>query len=173
MERKEDRKKRGWLATAVLAAILALAGAIALCPGSARPGQGEDEGGKGGMVVDTRATRDGDGATGGNPLAGRSVYFSGIGDAAIGRDTAVRLDNREENLDFLMRYEVYDTGTGGLVFETGLIPSGRYVDWVPGVTLGPGEYTLDFLQIPYCPGPSGGYTGLTQGSNRVTLAITD
>ena len=91
----------------------------------------------------------------------------------IGPETVVQLDNREENIDFLLRYEIYDTGTGELVFETDLIPSGQHIDWVPGETLEPGEYTLNFLQIPYYPDPSGEYVALTQGSNQVNLAILD
>ena len=136
-------------------------------------GGGETESSPGGMVVDTRAAQDGGGESAENPLAGRSVYFSGIEDTAISRETVVRLDNREENLDFLLRYEIYNAGTGELVFETNLIPSGQHIDWVPGETLEPGEYTLDFLQIPYYPDPSGEYVSLTQGSNQVTLAILD
>ncbi len=98
---------------------------------------------------------------------------SGIEDTVIGPETVVQLDNREENIDFLLRYEIYDTGTGELVFETDLIPSGQHIDWVPGETLEPGEYTLNFLQIPYYPDPSGEYVALTQGSNQVNLAILD
>lgn len=173
MERKEDRKKWWRLIPAALAAAAVLAAGIAFCSGRAKHGGTEAAGGSGGMVVDARAAKEGDGDTAGNPLAGRSVYFSGIEDSAIGREAAVRLENREENLDFLLRYEIYNAGTGALVFETDLIPSGQHVDWIPGETLEPGEYMLDFRQIPYCPEPSGGYTGLTQGSNRVTLAIMD
>ncbi len=128
---------------------------------------------RGGMVVDTRVKEEQDNKDETDSLEGRSIYFSGIEDTTIGRKTVVQLDNREENLDFLLRYEIYDSGTGELIFGTDLIPSGHYIDWVPGETLEPGEYTLDFLQIPYYPDPSGEYVPLTQGSNQVTLAILD
>jgi len=125
-----------------------------------------------GLVVDTRATDAGTEEQEADPLAGRNVYFSGIEDTAISRETVVQLDNREENLDFLLRYEIYD-GDGNLVFETDLIPSGQHVDWVPGEMLGAGEHTLDFLQIPYYVSGDGEFTGLTQGSCQATLAILD
>ena len=173
MERKENRKNRRWLILAALAAAAILACATVFCPELVKRREPETAVSQGGMVVDTRSTGEKNGETAGNPLAGRSVYFSGIEDAAISREAAVRLDNREENLDFLLRYEIYDDGTGEMVFETGLIPSGQYVEWVPGETLEPGEYTLNFLQIPYYPEATGKYVGLTQGSNQVTLAILD
>lgn len=172
MGKKENRKKWRKVLPAVLTAVVILTVIAAFFLGRTQRG-GEAESSPGGMVVDTRAAQDGGGESAENPLAGRNVYFSGIEDAAIGRETVVRLDNREENLDFLLRYEIYDAGTGKLVFETDLIPSGQHIDWVPGETLEPGEYTLDFLQIPYYPDPSGEYVGLTQGSNQVTLAILD
>lgn len=172
MGKKENRKKWRKVVPAVLTAVVILAVIVAFFLGRTQGG-GETESSPGGMVVDTRAAQDGGGESAENPLAGRSVYFSGIEDAAIGRETVVQLDNREENLDFLLRYEIYDAGTGDLVFETDLIPSGQHIDWVPGETLEPGEYTLDFLQIPYYPDPSGEYISLTQGSNQVTLAILD
>lgn len=160
------------LAAAILAAVAVAAAIRAFSLGHIQ-GSGEPDSIRGGMVVDARATGETSVETAENPLAGRSVYFSGIEDTTISRETVVQLDNREENLDFLLRYEIYDAGTGELVFETDLIPSGQHIDWVPGETLEPGEYTLDFLQIPYYPEPSGEYISLTQGSNQVTLAILD
>lgn len=176
---KENRNKnrgRGNPEKKILAALVAvviLSVITAFCVSRGRQDGSESGTGRGGMVVDTRATDAQAGGQGTDPLLGRNIYFSGIGDATIGSTTVVRLDNREENLDFLMRYEVYDSATGELVFETELIPSGQHIDWVPGETLGAGEHTLDFLQIPYYPGPSGEYISLIQGSNRVTLAILD
>lgn len=169
----KKRKNRGNLAKiilAVLAAVVALAVIAAFCISS----RGHDSGtvSTGGLVVDTRATDAQAAEPDADPLAGRNVYFSGIEDTAISRETVVQLDNREENLDFLLRYEIYD-GDGELVFETDLIPSGQHVDWVPGETLGAGVHTLSFLQIPYYVDGAGEFIGLTQGSCQVTLAILD
>lgn len=155
---------------AALMAAAAVAAVAASCTGR------REHGGRipatGGLVVDTRATDGRAAEPEADPLAGRNVYFSGIEDASIGPGTVVQLDNREENLDFLLRYEVYD-GEGNLVFETDLIPSGQHVDWIPGETLGAGEHTLDFHQIPYYLDGEGHFTGLTQGSCQATLAILD
>ncbi len=177
MGKGKNRENLVKIILAVLAAAVALAAITAFCIGRRGHGSETPAAGQGGLVVDTRAadTRASDARTeepGADPLAGRNVYFSGIGDTAISREAVVRLDNREENLDFLLRYEVYD-GDGELVFETGLIPSGQHVDWVPGETLGAGEHTLSFLQIPYYVDEAGELTGLTQGSCQATLAIQD
>lgn len=173
MGRNQNRRKWRKIIPAVLTAVIIIAVITAFWLGYIKHEGTETRSSQGGMMVDARATGEQREETAPNPLAGRSVYFSGIEDSTIGRETVVQLDNREENLDFLLRYEIYDAGTGELVFETDLIPSGQYIKWVPGETLEPGEYTLDFLQIPYYPEPSGGYVGLTQGSNQVTLAILD
>ncbi len=180
MEKGKGRKNLIIMILAVLAAVVIVAAATAFCMSNrehkSEPpvavGHGSENPAAGGLVVDTRAT-DGQAAElEADPLAGRNVYFSGIEDASIGPETVVQLDNRAENLDFLLRYEVYDS-EGCLVFETGLIPSGQHVDWVPGETLGAGEHDLSFLQIPYYPDGDGGYIGLTQGSCQTTLAILD
>lgn len=177
----EKRKKNRGKRTGIILAILALAAVVALMIAAVYLiSRRADDGGEPaieqrGLVVDTRATDTGKSGTkegGADPLAGRNVYFSGMEDAIIGLDTVVQLDNREENLDFLLRYEIYDV-EGNLVHETDLIPSGQHVDWVPGETLGTGEHTLSFLQIPYYVDGAGEYIGLTQGSCQVTLAIPD
>lgn len=176
---EKGKKKNGDNLKRIILAVLAAAVTVAVITAFfvGRRGSGSETPVTGtpaakGLVVDTRATDARTEEPGADPLAGRNVYFSGIEDAAISRETVVQLDNREENLDFLLRYEVYD-GDGNLVFETGLIPSGQHVDWVPGETLGAGEHTLDFLQIPYHVSGDGELTGLTQGSCRATLAILD
>lgn len=172
MEKKKNRENLVKIILAVLAAVVTLAGIAAFLISSKGHGDGEPIPGQGGLVVDTRATDIQAAESEADPLAGRNVYFSGIEDAAISRETVVQLDNREENLDFLLRYEIYD-GDGELVFETDLIPSGQHVDWVPGETLGVGVHTLSFLQIPYYVDGAGEYVSLTQGSCQVTLAILD
>lgn len=172
MEKKKNRGSLVRIILAVLAAVVTVAVIAAFLVSSKGHGNGETATGQGGLVVDTRATETQKAEPETDPLAERNVYFSGIEDATISRETVVQLDNREENLDFLLRYEIYD-GDGELVFETDLIPSGQYVEWVPGETLGAGVHTLSFLQIPYYVDGAGEYTSLTQGSCQVTLAILD
>lgn len=157
---------------AVLAAVVTVAVIAAFLIGSNGHGDGEPAPGQGGLVVDTRAADTQAAGPVADPLAGRNVYFSGIEDAAISRETVVQLENQEENLDFLLRYEIYD-GDGELVFGTDLIPSGQHVDWVPGETLGAGVHTLSFLQIPCYVDGAGECISLTQGSCQATLAILD
>lgn len=171
MEKKENRLNRGKAALVVVAVLAAVSVIAALCIALGMEKNGGTHAGS--MVVDTRASGTQVHEPEESPLTGRNVYFSGFGDAVIASGGVVQLDNREENLDFMLRYEIYDAGTGELVFETDLIPSGQHVDWMPGEALKPGEYTLNFLQIPYYPDPSGEYIGLTQGSNQITLAILD
>ena len=133
MGRNQNRRKWRKIIPAVLTAVIIIAVITAFWLGYIKHEGTETRSSQGGMMVDARATGEQREESAPNPLAGRSVYFSGIEDTT----------------------------------------SGQYIEWVPGETLGPGEYTLDFLQIPYYPEPSGGYVGLTQGSNQVTLAILD
>ncbi len=127
---------------------------------------------QGNMVLDTRSTTDQ--AKKNSPLASRSVYFAGIEDAALAKDSQIALDNLPENEDFLLKYEITDTATGELVFETDLIPSGERVLWTPGETLAPGTYKLSFLEKPfYKDEKTGEYTPLTSGNNVVTIVIVD
>ena len=108
-----------------------------------------------------------------NPLSGRNIYFSGVEDAVIGMDDIVRLENSMDNGDFLMKYEVYEAGEGKLVYESGLIPSGESVDWMPGESLGAGEHTLTYLQIPCYPDGEGNYISLTRGSCQAWIKIKE
>lgn len=127
----------------------------------------------GSLRIDARATTSQDKEEKSSPLFERKVYFSGMEDATIYPESVIQLDNRKENLDFWLKYEIYHTETGEKIFETDLIPSGQSVEWVPGETLAPGKYVLTFLQMPYYLTAQGEYIGLTQGSNQVTLAILD
>lgn len=111
--------------------------------------------------------------SGENPLCGRNIYFSGVEDAVIGMDGVVRLENNIENGDFLMKYEVYEAEGGELVYESGLLASGESVDWMPGGSLGAGEHTLTYLQIPCYTDGEGNYISLTRGSCQAWLKITE
>lgn len=108
-----------------------------------------------------------------NPLSGRNIYFSGVEDAVIGMDGVVRLENNVENGNFLMKYEVYEAEGGELVYESGLLASGESVDWMPGISLGAGEYTLTYLQIPCYTDGEGNYISLTRGSCQAWIKIRE
>lgn len=108
-----------------------------------------------------------------NPLSGRKIYFSGMEDAVIGMDGIVRLENSMENGDFLMKYEVYNAEGGELVYESGLIASGESVDWMPGESMGAGEYILTYLQIPCYADGEGNYVSLTWGSCQAWIRIRE
>ena len=61
---------------------------------------------------------------------------------------------------------------GQTVFETDLIPPGKYILWTPGSKLKEGTYHLSFLQTPYWQQETNGeYTSLTSGTNDITLTI--
>ncbi len=103
-------------------------------------------------------------------LTARNVFFAGIEDSVFYGEGRIALDNLAENEDFLMRYEVYDTGSDELIFETGLIPSGERVYFDPYSVLKPGIYRLRFTAVPYME-QNGGYLALTNGSNEVTIEL--
>ena len=126
---------------------------------------------KGGVVLDDRSNSDPTQQTVNEELANRQVYFSGIDDATISKQTVVYLENLPENGDFLMQYEITDTDTGKVIEKTGLIPSGEHVDWIPGETLEAGEYHLNFREIPYYQIGEDDYMTLTTGNNQVTFVI--
>ncbi|HAG69822.1 MAG TPA: hypothetical protein DCL38_07605 [Lachnospiraceae bacterium] len=100
----------------------------------------------------------------------RNVYFAGIEDSVLYGEGRIALDNLAENEDFLMRYEVYDTEGGEMVFETGMIESGERVYFDPYSVLEPGVYRLRFTAIPYME-QNGSYLALTNGSNEVTIEL--
>ena len=124
------------------------------------------------LVVDSGATSE----ESGDPLASladRQVYFAGMEDQMIGKDTIVELSNLPENEEILMSYEILDADTGESLHRTDLIPSGTHTSWIPGETLNTGTYHLIFHQMPYLPYPDSdsGYLPLTNANNEVTFTI--
>ena len=103
-------------------------------------------------------------------LSDRQIYFAGVGDETLSYDTEILLENLAENEDFMMKYMVTDMDSGLTVFETGLIPSGECVGWVPGHDLGEGEHHLNFHIAPYYP-KGDEYLPLTSANNEVTFII--
>lgn len=121
------------------------------------------------LTIDTNAT-DEEKKQEQDPLAGRMVFFAGIEDCSVNSQSVIYLENLAENEDFLMRYEVYEGDN--LVFETDLIPSGKYVEWKAAENLTEGEHNLKFKEIPYYP-TNGDYTELTSGVNEVTITVLE
>lgn len=108
-----------------------------------------------------------------NPLSERNVFFAGYSDATLSKMSTVALENLPENEDFLMKYIITDIGTGDVVYETNLIPSGQCVVWVPGETMEVGTYHLQFLAIPYYYDGNGNFQQLTSGSNALQYTIVE
>ena len=125
----------------------------------------------GSLMLDTRA--DGSETDSNNLmelLADREVYFAGIEDAQIDSKTEIYLENMKENDDILMQYVITDKNSGEVYEETGLIPAGSHIAWVPGEKLQNGSYTLIFHEKPFYP-YEGEMIALTQGNNEVTITI--
>ena len=125
----------------------------------------------GNVVIDTGAT-DEETQSIINELSGRYVEFAGISDATINRQSVIRLENLASNEGMLMKFIITDTKTNEVVKETDMIPAGQHIDWCPGETIEPGEYTWSFKQIPYYP-VNGDYMELTTGNNLATFTIVE
>lgn len=152
--------------------LAALAAVSAVCLVKSGGGKGKGSGTWGGSVRVEAGAGETE-VSGENPLLGRNIYFSGVEDAVIGMDGIVRLENSIENGDFLMKYEVYEAEGGELVYESSLLASGESVDWMPGKSLGAGEHTLTYLQIPCYLDGEGNYISLTRGSCQAWIKIKE
>lgn len=105
-----------------------------------------------------------------NPLAGKTVFLSGLADSTVNSHTVVYLENPKDNSDDIyMKYVI--TYSGIEVFTTGLIPAGEAIEWIIGDTLTVGDYDLSFTQIPFWDDGSGTYYQLTGGSNTVHFRV--
>ena len=124
----------------------------------------------GNMRLDTRATKE-EMAEDVPDLSQRNVFFAGMEDTTIKKGGKISLENLEQNLDFYMKYKVYDAGSDKLIYETDLIPSGERILWDPSEVLGIGEHTIAFLEEPYMQ-QGDGYIPLTSGKNIVNITIT-
>ena len=153
--------KRGKFFFPLVILLAAMAVIFAACMVASGGRKGTGPGTWGGSVRAETGTGE-TGENGDNPLSGRNIYFSGMEDAVIGMDGIVCLENSVENGDFLMKYEVY---------ESGLIASGGSVDWMPGGSLGAGEHLLTFLQVPCYMDGEGNCISLTRGSCQAWLRI--
>lgn len=120
------------------------------------------------LVVDERATierRDPYKA-----LSNRQVYYAGIEDCTVNKNTVIYLENLEDNGDILMKYDIYVGDEK--VFETDLIPSGNHVEWKPSDSLKSGKtYKINLQQTPYYPLENGEYLSLTSPINTVNITI--
>lgn len=104
-------------------------------------------------------------------LKDREVYFSGIEDTTINKATIVYLNNDENNDDIYLQYTVKDKDTEEVLFETDLIPSGQFVEWVPGDSgLHEGKNNILFIETPYIQIDEKWVT-LTVGKNEAVFTL--
>ena len=103
-------------------------------------------------------------------LSDRQVYYAGLEDCTINKDSAIYLENLPENEDFYMAYEVYVDDK--LVHKTDLIPSRKFSKWIPGETMEPGTYVFNIKHIPYYEVSEGEFVPLAyQPVNPITVVI--
>ena len=106
------------------------------------------------------------------PLSERNVYYAGLEDCTITKDSVVYLENLKENDDIFMAYEIY-TSDNELIFKTDLIPSGTFVKWYPGETFSEkATYVFYIKHIPYYESSPGEYEKLAyQPVNVINLTL--
>lgn len=123
------------------------------------------------LVIDTSAKSQ-DKKVSDDELSGKMVYYSGIEDCVVGPNTAVMLSNPEENDFIYMTYEIKVNDE--VIFQTGLIPAGDYVEWFPAEKLAAGAtYTVNMREIPYYINKDGEQVPLTAPTNVVQITVTD
>lgn len=166
---KKDNKKT--LTRVVIAVLLVIIALLLWKSCSKEPAKAPAK--EGNLTIDTRSGEKEEEASLADVLKDRQVFFSGIEDAVISKETKVYLENPKENQDILMKYEVIDKESGEVVETTDLIPAGESVTWMAGEVLTIGEHTLIFHEMPYYPWEEAenGYYPLTQGNNEVVFAV--
>ncbi len=106
------------------------------------------------------------------PLEDRQVYFAGYDDFTVGKGNIIYLENMPENEDILMAYEIYVDDK--LIHKTGMIPSGKYSEWMPADEMEAGEYDISIKNIPYYSYNGEDYFTLSfQPSNTVHMTIVE
>ncbi len=131
----------------------------------------EDDTGVKNLVIDTSATNI---QKSNEALAQRQIHFPGLPDGAIEKTAPVLLRNPASNEDIFLQYTIIDDATGDKVFETDLIASDQMVEWIPGATLSPGEYSFTLVEQPYYKAEgSEGWLPLTTGNNHVSITIME
>ena len=104
-------------------------------------------------------------------LENRNVFFAGINDATIDRETVIELENPEANDDILISYQVINNDTGEELFKTDYVPAGEHIDWKASDNLEPGSYELCFRQNPVWQASNGEYLPLTSADNVVQITM--
>ena len=103
-------------------------------------------------------------------LENRRVFFAGLTDSELSKGDVIRLRNLKANNDFVMKYEIYNTETNKLIYETDFIESDKYLQWDPYEQLEPGEYTVSIKEIPYAI-VDGNEVPLTAGANTIKIKL--
>lgn len=164
----ERRKAALFAAFAVVCAVFVLwAGMHALRGGRA----GNVNDGHGNVTVSDASVEAGSG-DGRDSLSGRRVYFAGFEDSVFGKKTKLELKNPQENKDFYMMYRITDTASGGILYESELIESGKALHWRPADALSAGTWHISIQMMPYYSPDNGEtWTPLTSTDNRVDFTI--
>lgn len=178
VETKRERRKRTLVGTIILALIVIIIILLLRSCGEKNEAPSTSQA----VTIDTSAEDQKDIVVD-NPLADRSVFFSGIVDSTISKTGSIQLLNDERNEDFYMTFTVIDTKNtkseedDEVVYESDLVPSGQAIYWVPGEYLEEGEYHLNFKETPYYftvgtpeTNPND-YITLSVGNNTVTITI--
>ncbi|MCR5101724.1 MAG: hypothetical protein K6B41_10260 [Butyrivibrio sp.] len=170
-ERKENRPL-----IVLIAAFIVMGAAImaaTLLPGIEKNTEVSAASEKGNLVVDTNATSTEDDLSKVYEiLKDRNVYFSGIQDCNVTKETNISLENLKENEEIFMTYTIYDEAEN-VIFSTDLIPSGQAVNFEVAQYLCEGEHNLKVFAQPYYPteAAEGGYLPLTSTSNMVKVTV--
>lgn len=104
-------------------------------------------------------------------LADKNISFAGIDNIDDGdKTTAINMPNVAENGDILMQFTITDVDSGKQIYQSGLVKSGEYVQYVPGETYDAGTYTFSITESPFYP-YNGKNVPLTSGSNAIRVTI--
>ena len=147
--REENLRKRD---VRVLIVVLMLLLFVLVLRNCGRPDNANNSSISASIQIDNRVKTD-KGSTISNTssaLEKREVLFTGIPSSVINKSTKVHLDNNELNDDIYLKYKVINKDTEEVLFETDLIPSGQFVEWIPGDSgLHEGKNNILFVETPY------------------------
>lgn len=169
--RKPERRSVGAVMLAAFAAVCMI---VALWAGM-HAWQGDHAGnvndGRGNVAV-ADASVEAESGDGGDPLSDRRVYFAGFEDSVFGEKTKLELKNPQENEDFYMMYRIANAASGEILYESGLIESGRAMHWRPADALAAGVWHISIQMTPYySPDDGETWTPLTSTDNRADFTI--
>lgn len=122
------------------------------------------------LVIDTSAETL---AKGNSQLQERKIHFAGLPNGTLGINSSLILRNPASNEDIYIQYIISEASEDEILFESDLIASGKYIEWVPGDVLSVGEHELVITQQPYYQVDGNGWIPLTTGRNTINIEIID